>query len=260
VTTDTLIQGAARELAAVLGALLDAPGTTNVSGPAPSVRWPVSVAFSGPATGQLVLGFDAAGAQTLARLVMLLDDDADDAAVADTLTEVCGQAMGALSQQDGFEGLRFAQATILSAAPATQPTSITVTAGDRFETTLAAWATVQAAAVVASPPVAAAVPAPVALAPAPVAAASAPANLDLILDIELPLTVRFGETEMTLAALTRLAPGSIIDLGRSPDDPVDILVNGRLVARGEVVVVSGNYGVRIVDVNSAADRLKTVAA
>ena len=91
-------------------------------------------------------------------------------------------------------------------------------------------------------------------------ATAAPANLDLILDIDLPLTVRFGETEMSLHSLMRLAPGSIIDLGRSPDDPVDILVNGRLVARGEVVVVSGNYGVRIVDVNSAADRLKTVAA
>lgn len=71
--------------------------------------------------------------------------------------------------------------------------------------------------------------------------------------------MRFGETEMTLAALTRLAPGSIIDLGRSPDDPVDVLVNGRLVARADVVVVAGNYGVRIVEVISAADRLKTVA-
>jgi flagellar motor switch protein FliN/FliY len=88
----------------------------------------------------------------------------------------------------------------------------------------------------------------------------APHNLDLILDIDLPLTVRFGETDMTLLALTRLGPGSVIDLGRSPEDPVDILVNGRLVARGEVVVVSGNYGVRIVEVISAADRLRTVAA
>ena len=64
---------------------------------------------------------------------------------------------------------------------------------------------------------------------------------------------------MTLVELTRLGPGSIIDLGRSPDDPVDVLVHGRLVARGEVVVVSGNYGVRITDVISAADRLRTVA-
>ena len=136
-----------------------------------------------------------------------------------------------------------------------EPTNINVTAGDRFDTTIAGWASVEAAKVAAehrawprrrarrtpSPP------------------PTRPANLDLILDIELPLTVRFGETEMTLAALTRLAPGSIIDLGRSPDDPVDVLVNGRLVARADVVVVGGNYGVRIVEVISAADRLKTVA-
>ena len=71
--------------------------------------------------------------------------------------------------------------------------------------------------------------------------------------------VRFGQTEMTLLELTRIAPGSVIDLARSPDDPVDVLVHGRLVARGEVVVVSGNYGVRITDVISAEDRLRTSA-
>jgi flagellar motor switch protein FliN len=254
VTSGTLIQAAARELATVLGALLDAPGSTNVSGPAPAVRWPVAVTFSGPSTGQLILGFDAAGAQTLARLVMALDTDADDAAIADTLIEVCGQAMGALSQQDGFEGLRFAQATILSSAPQMEPTTINVTAGDRFDTTVAGWASVEAAKVAAGTGLA-----PAQSAANVFAAPTAPANLDLILDIELPLTVRFGETEMTLAALTRLAPGSIIDLGRSPDDPVEVLVNGRLVARADVVVVGGNYGVRIVEVISAADRLKTVA-
>ncbi len=65
---------------------------------------------------------------------------------------------------------------------------------------------------------------------------------------------------MTLDALTRIGPGSVIDLGRSPDDPVDILVNGRLVARGEVVVVAGNYGVRVHEVVSAADRLRSMAS
>ncbi len=85
-------------------------------------------------------------------------------------------------------------------------------------------------------------------------------NLEVILDIDLPLTVRFGETEMTLDSLTRIGPGSVIDLGRSPDDPVEILVNGRLVARGEVVVVSGNYGVRVHEVVSTADRLRSMAS
>src|SRR5438270_694494 len=65
-------------------------------------------------------------------------------------------------------------------------------------------------------------------------------NLEMILDIELTMSVRFGRTEMALGALTRLGPGSVIDLGRSPDEPVEVLVSGRVVARGDVVVVGGN--------------------
>ena len=87
---------------------------------------------------------------------------------------------------------------------------------------------------------------------------SVPENLDVILDIDLPLSVRFGHAEMTLDALTKLGPGSLIELARSPDDPVELLVNGKLVARGEVVVVSGNYGVRVSEVVSTAERIRTL--
>jgi flagellar motor switch protein FliN/FliY len=63
---------------------------------------------------------------------------------------------------------------------------------------------------------------------------------------------------MPLKSLTRIGPGSLIDLGRSPDDPVEILVSNRVVARGEVVIVSGNYGIRILDVVSPRDRARTL--
>ena len=92
-------------------------------------------------------------------------------------------------------------------------------------------------------------------APAP---ASAGPKLDVILDIDLPLCVRFGRTEMALRSLTALGPGSVIDLGRSPDDPVEVLVTNQVVARGEVVIVGGNYGVRITDVMSAAERIRSM--
>ena len=85
-------------------------------------------------------------------------------------------------------------------------------------------------------------------------------NLDVILDIDMPLSVRFGEAVLSLDLLTRLGPGSLIELSRQPDDPVDVLINGRLVARGEVVVVSGNYGVRVTEVVSAAERLRSMGA
>ena len=85
-----------------------------------------------------------------------------------------------------------------------------------------------------------------------------PENLDVILDIDLPLSVRFGHAELTLDALTKLGPGSLIELARLPDDPVELLVNGKLVARGEVVVVGGNYGVRVHEVVSAEERIRTL--
>jgi flagellar motor switch protein FliN/FliY len=72
-------------------------------------------------------------------------------------------------------------------------------------------------------------------------------RLDAVLDVDLPLVVRFGRAVMPLRALADLGPGSVIDMGRSPDEPVDLLVGDRLIARGEVVIVGGNYGVRITE-------------
>jgi flagellar motor switch protein FliN len=72
--------------------------------------------------------------------------------------------------------------------------------------------------------------------------------LDLIADLQLEVTVELGRTSMTVAEVLGLGPGSIIELERIAGEPVDILVNDRLIARGEVVVVDENFGVRIVEV------------
>lgn len=83
-------------------------------------------------------------------------------------------------------------------------------------------------------------------------------NLDLVLDVELPLVVRFGRTTLSLKALSGLGPGSIVDMGRSPDDPVELLVSDKVVAYGEVVIVDGSYGLRITDLVSRTDRLRAL--
>src|SRR5688572_25531364 len=83
-------------------------------------------------------------------------------------------------------------------------------------------------------------------------------RIDVILDIDLPVVVRFGRTDLPLRTLTRLGPGSVIDLGRSPDEPVDVMVSNRVIARGEVVIVGGNYGIRIIDVVSPSERVAWV--
>jgi flagellar motor switch protein FliN/FliY len=125
---------------------------------------------------------------------------------------------------------------------------------------------------------AAAAAAPVALAPAPapaqapsapMATGPAPAasrqssvdtgNLDLLLDIELPVMVRMGQTEMSLGDLLKLTPGSILELNRAADAPVELLVNGKQIAKGEVVVVDGNFAFRITEIESTDTRIRSLA-
>ena len=83
---------------------------------------------------------------------------------------------------------------------------------------------------------------------APTAPEAEAGRMGVLLGIDLPVVVRFGRTEMPIRLLAKLGPGSVIELGRSPDDPVDVLVGDRVVARGEVVIVGGNYGVRILQI------------
>jgi flagellar motor switch protein FliN/FliY len=84
-------------------------------------------------------------------------------------------------------------------------------------------------------------------------------NLELLLDIELPVVVRMGHTEMPLGELLKLTPGSILELNRPADAPVDLLVNGKQIAKGEVVVVDGNFAFRITEIESAAQRLQNLS-
>ena len=72
--------------------------------------------------------------------------------------------------------------------------------------------------------------------------------MDVLLDIELPVTLRFGRTQMTLNEIIDLNTGSVVDFGNGANSLVEVLVNGRVVARGEAVMVQGNYGVRISEI------------
>ena len=84
---------------------------------------------------------------------------------------------------------------------------------------------------------------------------AASSKLDVLLDIELPVTLRFGRTQMSLGDVMNLGTGSVIEFDRGVTEPVEILVNGRVVARGEAVMMQGNYGVRITDIASRSQRL-----
>lgn len=77
-------------------------------------------------------------------------------------------------------------------------------------------------------------------------------KLDLLMDVELAVTLRFGSRRLLLREVLDLVPGSVVGLDRQVEEPVDVLLDGRLVARGEVVVLNGNYGVRVTEVAPAS--------
>ena len=81
-------------------------------------------------------------------------------------------------------------------------------------------------------------------------------NLDMLMDIPLQITVELGRTQRSVKEILELSPGSIIELDKLAGEPVDILVNNRPVARGEVVVIDENFGVRVTDIISKSDRIK----
>lgn len=83
-------------------------------------------------------------------------------------------------------------------------------------------------------------------------------TFDLLLDVEMPVSVSFGKAQVALKDVLKLTTGSIVELNRAIAEPVDIVVNNRVIARGEVVVVEGNFGVRIQQVVSRNERLRTL--
>ncbi len=85
-----------------------------------------------------------------------------------------------------------------------------------------------------------------------------PGNVGLILDLELPIVIRLGKAEMTLQEIVRLGPGSVIELNKSVEEPVELLVNNRMIATGEVVVVEGNFAFRVTEVQSKTDRIQSL--
>src|SRR6478735_8920292 len=87
-------------------------------------------------------------------------------------------------------------------------------------------------------------------------AAAAGGRLDMVLDIPVQLTVELGRAKIAIRNLLQLAQGSVIELDRLAGEPMDVLVNGCLIAQGEVVVVNDKFGIRLTDVISPEERMR----
>ncbi len=86
-----------------------------------------------------------------------------------------------------------------------------------------------------------------------------PRNIELLMDVELPISIELGRTRMRISDILALGPGSIVELDKLVGEPVDLLVNQKCVAQGEVVVVEESFGLRITQLISPEERLKNLA-
>src|SRR5579871_297155 len=82
-------------------------------------------------------------------------------------------------------------------------------------------------------------------------------TMELLLDVDLPVSISFGKAQLPMKDVLKLTTGSIVELNRGVSEQVEVLVNQCLIARGEVVVIDGNYGVRIQEIASRQDRIRT---
>ncbi len=236
-----------RHLASAVATLIGGSSVTAPAAP-PTAGWYVGLVVEGRGSGRLWLGLAGEDATAIAKQVLGVDEEPAEGAVRDTLRELVAQAIGIVALEPLVAGFDIRVETVESSfkdTPSTPASAWAFDIGNGTTVVLAVWSSVRLDAPAPAQPSRSGVRSDASQGRG---ASAGSTNLDLVLDIDLPMSVRFGRTELALGALTRLGPGSVIDLGRSPDEPVEVLVSGRVVARGDVVVVGGNFGVRVTDV------------
>jgi flagellar motor switch protein FliN len=247
-TRTEILKRLGTEVTRVVGALAENSASSRAAALRPEDAYVVSFAVTAGQFGNLELAFVRDGAEALVRSLNAPPAPPTDEQVFTTLKEICTQAIAGIDHRDLGCTLQLVSAVVGSTPsvetdPDLAPLALEIVingherplqvvlsgriepAADRDDTD-----------------------------------GDRSRTLDVIMDIDLPIVVRFGRTELPLKTLTALGPGSVIDLGRSPDEPVDVLISNRVVARGEVVIVSGNYGVRVRDVVSPAERARSLEA
>lgn len=255
------VQAWVESLAQVLGQIAGSPLPCVVLPEAPAELAPIGdgdlwivCTCSGGLRGEMSLRLPATSTLRLAQIFMSepaapeaeVTSDHREAAV-ELLRQVAGLVASALKASWGEVQLRLD----LSAGAPSWPASCTtwLRAGEEH----AAQVEVHLSAALAAALRAENTEAPAASFPAsvPPSPEQSKVKLDLLMDVELALTLRFGSRRLLLREVLDLNPGAVVDLDRQVQEPVNVLLDGRLVARGEVVVLEGNYGVRVTEVAPA---------
>jgi flagellar motor switch protein FliN/FliY len=197
------------------------------------------------AVGQMILGGEGAEA-------------ASDEDCRSTWNEIAGQMMGSIAQamsaeqghdvlaQDGRQDTEIPKDQLNDAV-------LEVRNGDQLWLVRIAWTSGLAQAWTEPAPV----PEPAKADASLIRETVSSKTLDLLLDVALPVSVSFGKTSLQIREVLKLNTGSVVELDRLVSEPVEVIVNNCVIARGEVVVVDGNYGVRVIHLASRADRLRS---
>lgn len=233
VTNDALSRALARETANACGAALGAAATLTPAAAVDGPGWTATVPFSGAASGRMVVWVDAASAQAYTRRVVGEDADPADDAVSAAICALLARAAGVVESAPEGAGLMAGDPTAVAGEAPAGIEAHSATFDDGLVVTFGVHVELQ----------------PSAETP-PVSRGLADSRLEAVLEVDLPLIVRFGRAVMTMRSVADLSPGAVVDMGRTPDEPVELLVGERLVARGEVVIVGGNYGVRVTELTS----------
>jgi flagellar motor switch protein FliN/FliY len=256
------VEGLRRALEATAGAAALAAGRFQVSIPEPDLwsAWPAPLWAQlglGAMPGAIGAGAPRPVLQVLGRLIAgdpQIDDPGCEAAFLELLNQAASAAAETLSERTG-------QRQEFSAAQPSSPPS----APDYPVQVEFLWqGVIYALGLVPSPELmetlgAEQLPAQVSvLPPAAQPSAALPANLDLLLEVELPVVVTFGRTQLPLRDVLKLSSGSIVELNRLANEPVEVLINNCVIARGEVVVVDGNYGIRVTEIVSRQERIRSI--
>ncbi len=236
----------AAALAAALSASLQAElpdlAARTATEDAAGAGWRMHVSVSGPLEGLATLWMDRDGAAALVSQLPGSTPEPDEDAVATRLGELLATVIAAVAPGPGLQDLVLQPAAVEAGGPPDATTTMDFISGDaRVRVAAAASLRALASDAETAPP-------------------HGQSHIEALLDIDLPLVVRFARTTMSIKTLSSVGPGTVVDMERGPDAPVEILVGDRVIAEGEVVVVSGNYGVRVTKLCNPASRVRSVEA
>jgi flagellar motor switch protein FliN/FliY len=234
VLPEVLAPALARELASAWSAKAGSTATIAPADAPAALGWTVVLPVTGVSSGQWIVWFEASAAAAAAKRMLGADKDPSDDVLADLFGTLVSQAAEAVAGTPDGAGLSAGMPAVRKAMAPAGATSFALSCEDGTSCAVAVLTEWSAAGASASS----------------IPLESGDSRLDAVLEVELPLVVRFGRAVMPLRAVAELSPGAVVDMGRSPDEPVELLVGERLIARGEVVIVGGNYGVRITELTS----------